>query len=1044
MVGSYQIIEQVGQGGMAVVYKAYHAQMDRHVALKIMPYLFAQNDAFRERFRREVRIIAKLEHVHILPVYDSGEYEGLPYLVMRYLETGTLKERMSTPLGLTLPQIDHFIRQLAEALDYAHNHQIIHRDVKPSNALIDQRDQLYLTDFGISKMLAATTQLTDSGAMTGTPAYMSPEQAQGIPLDNRSDIYSLGIILYELATGQVPFQADTPLAVIFKHVQEPLPIPSQINPQISPAVERVILKMLMKDPNQRFQSMREFIDTWDSALTLVDTHADEQTVINQIPLPGSVNPTLPSPPPSPHDATVVAPLSPPTPTPISTTVASQPEKNYLPYAFGTLLGLLIAFSTVIFLLRGLTNDTNAITPTADTSQLTTTPNQAQIIAANATEEQNDQNAESTSLDDTGFLDPSTPAATMAAAPTPLPNVEITDINSTTPFIPPQPISHPPLTNTPLNGQWEHWTGGDDILDLLPHNNKLYAATDGALVIWDTTTGQAEKITTRDGLPTARIRHLFSASDGTFWVATDDGVAQWDGTSWSSWSMDEGLDSRIVTAIAEYDGAMLASTIYSGQTGGGLNLLDGNRWVSFPNFPSQLDGAPHADIHKIVVDNEQNLWVGSEQGLAVYDDNSWRLITAEGLDEAKITNLTWLSAEQMLWSGTDRGPVLLTPNTATLFAWPFGFGDIHDTVIDANGRYWFPNSEGLARYNPVDQDWSTFTQNQGQLPTYATNNAARDEQGTLYFGTDAGLVQVTNDEFSLWTVPHSLGHGSYNHILTTNDNTIWITAKDAPHVETYNPTTNEWLAVDTDGYRPLQAIGDTIWAGGDNGLWHIRDGVANRLTTDSGLPNNGLYQLFADSIDTAWLYTEDHTLSYVRHTGLLLQIDEQRQSSPDSPLGPYSGPVTQDLQGNFWFGHDRGVSQRLPNGQEKTYLADQELGEGMLYSPVTVLLADPTNGIWMGTYGDGLYRFADDQWQQFLPSLQTPLPSPVITSLAFDNDGRLWIGTNNGLATLFNDAWHTVSVAEGLLHPNINDLHVTANGDVWIASDGGITRWQPSE
>jgi len=270
MLGSYRIISQIGEGGMATVYKAYQASMDRHVAVKVLPSRLANNKEFAGRFKQEARIIANLEHPHILPVFDSGESDGISYLVMRYLEAGTLKEMIESR-PLTLNEIDRIFTQLAEALSYAHERGVIHRDLKPSNALIDSQGNLFLTDFGIAKLLENTSHFTKTDTVMGTPAYISPEQAQGQTVDKRSDIYSLGIILYEMVTGRVPFMADTPLAVIYKHVNAPLPPPSAIKPDISPLTEQVILKALAKSPQDRFGSASEFITAWKRALSTGET-----------------------------------------------------------------------------------------------------------------------------------------------------------------------------------------------------------------------------------------------------------------------------------------------------------------------------------------------------------------------------------------------------------------------------------------------------------------------------------------------------------------------------------------------------------------------------------------------------------------------------------------------------------------------------------------------------------------------------------------------------------------------------------------------------
>lgn len=320
MLGPYRIINQIGQGGMATVYKAYQPSMDRNVAIKVLPGQLAESAEFTQRFQQEARIIANLEHPHILPVFDFGESDGVTYFVMRFLEGGTLKDRMKDG-PLPWDEIDRLFTQLAKALGYAHDRGIVHRDLKPANALIDSNGNLFLTDFGIAKLLeSASPRLTQTDAVMGTPAYISPEQAQALTVDRRSDIYSLGIILYEMVTGRVPFTADTPLAVILKHISDPLPPPTTVKPDLPASVERVILKALAKNPSDRFFSTSEFISAWKNALKDTDRTIRETEVV--------VPPAVP-----PVDA---PPRTPPQPASAPRTV-SKPGKP----ATGLVIGCLI-------------------------------------------------------------------------------------------------------------------------------------------------------------------------------------------------------------------------------------------------------------------------------------------------------------------------------------------------------------------------------------------------------------------------------------------------------------------------------------------------------------------------------------------------------------------------------------------------------------------------------------------------------------------------------------------------------------------------------
>ena len=294
MLGPYRIINQVGKGGMATVYKAYQPSVDRYVAIKVLPSQLAESREFATRFQQEARIIAKLEHPHILPVFDYGESDGVAYFVMRYMDAGTLKEKMIEGRPLPLQEIDRLFTQLANALSYAHSKGIVHRDLKPANVLIDSHGNVFLTDFGIAKLLeSASPRLTQTDAIMGTPAYISPEQAQGQTVDQRSDIYSLGIILYEMVTGSVPFTAETPLAVLFKHISDPLPPPSLVKPDIRPSIEQVLLKALAKDPRDRFSTAAEFVAAWERALQTVEHVAESETVPPPRPQTGTPTPSRP-------------------------------------------------------------------------------------------------------------------------------------------------------------------------------------------------------------------------------------------------------------------------------------------------------------------------------------------------------------------------------------------------------------------------------------------------------------------------------------------------------------------------------------------------------------------------------------------------------------------------------------------------------------------------------------------------------------------------------------------------------------------------------
>jgi serine/threonine protein kinase len=259
-LGKYRLIEKLGQGGMAQVYKAYQPDLDRYVAIKILHPHLTGDAEFTARFQREARAIAALEHPHTVRVYDFDTDGDLAFIVMEYLPGVGLKARLRDLSChnefMPLDQVEQIVGALADALDYAHRRGVVHRDVKPSNVIVTHDGRPVLTDFGIAKMIDATI-ITGSSGSLGTPAYMSPEQGRGEPGDARSDIYALGVLLYQLCTNHLPFDADTPYAIILKHLTAPLPPPRELRPNLPDALERVILKALAKDPNARYQTAGE-------------------------------------------------------------------------------------------------------------------------------------------------------------------------------------------------------------------------------------------------------------------------------------------------------------------------------------------------------------------------------------------------------------------------------------------------------------------------------------------------------------------------------------------------------------------------------------------------------------------------------------------------------------------------------------------------------------------------------------------------------------------------------------------------------------------
>lgn len=434
-LGRYRIVEHLGHGGMAEVYKAYHPGLERFVAVKVLHPFLAQEEGFLTRFRREAKAVAALRHPNIVQVldFDHDQTRDLYYMVMEFIDGPSLKARLQelAEEGQQMP-LDEAVRiisAVAEALSYAHRRGMVHRDVKPANVVFNSEGQAILTDFGIAKMVDVAG-LTASGSMIGTPAYMAPEQGMGQAGDERSDIYSLGVMFYQLTTGTLPFEADTPMGIVLKHIGEPLPSPRLLRPDLPEALEQVILRAMAKDPAQRYQTAAEFVADLQQAGEVTDEQPQqsavsramlEQTVRMEAitptpsptvtpaftPSPGYMTPPpfvprYPTPPPAP-------PAAPPLAAP-----APRPRRRPWPaIVIGLLLLAALGGGAAIYgprLVAGLPGGTPppVLTPTPD---LSATRTAATMVALQAT------------LD--ALTSVPSPTATPTATPTPTPTPNLT-------------------------------------------------------------------------------------------------------------------------------------------------------------------------------------------------------------------------------------------------------------------------------------------------------------------------------------------------------------------------------------------------------------------------------------------------------------------------------------------------------------------------------------------------------------------------------------------------------------------------------------------
>jgi hypothetical protein len=426
-IGPHQIIEKIGQGGMAEVYRAYHTLLGSYRAIKILLPWMAQDTQFVERFRREAMAHGGLRHPNIVPVYDAGEFEGRPFIVMDYLTGGSLAERLSR--GPMPPEeAAGLVAQIADALDYAHHQRppLVHRDVKPSNVLLDESGRPVLVDFGIAQAVSTGPRLTHFGQSIGTPEYMSPEQSQGLSVDGRSDVYSLGIVLYEMVTGRVPFQGASITDVGYQVVHAPPPPPHQFNPRTPPYLESVIMRALAKRPEDRFQTAGEMAQALRDRRVLT-------------PLPAAALAGVAT---AGGDAGRMAQMGAATQTPYPGSQVTQPRRNRgLAVALVLVLGAVVALGGLIafLLLRGGPGGTlTAEAPTTVPEQVALAEVAATSPSPSATPVVQTAEPVVTVLVVTATgVSVSLPAATevVTAEPTPVPDT-------------PSPTASPPASDTP--------------------------------------------------------------------------------------------------------------------------------------------------------------------------------------------------------------------------------------------------------------------------------------------------------------------------------------------------------------------------------------------------------------------------------------------------------------------------------------------------------------------------------------------------------------------------------------------------------------------
>jgi serine/threonine-protein kinase len=986
-LGPYRILEQVGAGGMATVYKAYHAGMDRYVAIKVLPEHLARDPNFRARFQREARTIARLEHRYILPVHDVGEEDGIPYFVMRYTDGGDFGDLIGKG-SLSLARAASLVGQVAEALAYAHRQGIIHRDIKPANILIGRDGDPLLTDFGIAKIYEDTLQLTSEGMLVGTPTYMAPEQLQGQPVDARADIYALGVVLYQALIGEPPFVAETPLAVMLMHIHNPLRPPRQSNPSIPEAIERVILRAMAKNPNDRFQTAGEMAEDLRTALIRPTA---VMAPVAQPGLPAGIAPTADDQRQTTgeHQAAAATPLTIPATAPAADSpgsAAGVPVAPPTPAARGVpiwVLGagalILVILALAVVLLRpGFSGGTAG-----------------------------------------GIAVPTAPGATAAAAATLMPTIV-------------------PRAGLSVFGS------AADTVGLVALGDAVWAATRGGLVRFDAD-GQRRVFTTADGLPFNNANTLVAGPDGALWVGSNIGIARvrpsadglgevqfYDSTS--------GLDIGEVRALmVDADGSIWAGGVsYAPHH---ISRLEGGRWkgLDLPAGDPALNDV-QVDVISLLRGRDGALWVGLyEDGILRRDSNGWAHFgAAQGVGNTTITRLFEDQGGTIWAAAGDNGLLRFDSQARSWQRVPVGREDQSIYGIgQLDSSLYVSGNSFIARSEDNGANWATVASNDDDLGSFI-HLYARDSGGQIWVGSAEGVSIFAGGQWRRLRPEGDLPMSAIRALAQAPDGKLWAIEQYGGAAASIDPATFKIEPI-TDLDARINAVAftkGTTWFGTSGGLVRKRGGATLQLSAADGLPSDNIHQLLATDT-TLWIGTDKGLAFY--------DLTADKVAGTVSELnGGIVEVVFAAPSGEIWAG-----SQRI-NGEGMVALARydgkiwQAWREGSEPLPaesagVTAISADKQGRVWVSVWNGGLHTWDGAAWKNWAEA--EGAPSGNVASFVQDG-GALWMtgfdGNLRGALFRWNqDGWARFRV-DGL-PGNILAARLTADGALWLATGEGLLR-----